>query len=157
VVQVEQSVRCVCSDPVYFQTITFEVHELWPRYLACWFSSTLSGSSSNAAPFDTVHTWLPIGVPPYHFCDILRRWSKTANISYHTCFWHPHEVSCHWNPRRSLVCKIINNVSGLPAAVIASRCVQSFIHSFIHLYKMVDKPNMIKWWVKSWMLIEVTI
>ena len=56
-------------------------------------------------------------------------------------------------PRRSLVCKIINNVSGLPAAVIVSRCVQSFIRSFIHLYiciKMVDKPNVIQELIRRW-------
>jgi len=44
VVQVKQSVRCVslcvCPDN------NFELNDIWPRYLACWFTLTISGSSS---------------------------------------------------------------------------------------------------------------
>jgi len=35
VVQVEQSVQCAC---VCVQTITCELNDLWPRWLACWFN-----------------------------------------------------------------------------------------------------------------------
>jgi len=40
VVLVKQLVQCVCPE------ITFELNDFWPRYLACWFSLTLSRSSS---------------------------------------------------------------------------------------------------------------
>ena len=40
-VKVEQSVRCM---RVCVRAITFEVDDLWSRYLACWFNFTLSTS-----------------------------------------------------------------------------------------------------------------
>ena len=39
VVQVEQSDRCGC---LCVPTVSFELEDLWPRYLACWFNLTLS-------------------------------------------------------------------------------------------------------------------
>jgi len=41
VVQVEQSVWCVCVCP----NDNFELNDLWPRYLARWFILTLSASN----------------------------------------------------------------------------------------------------------------
>ena len=35
VVQVKQLLPCVCVS-VYVRTITFEIYDLWARYLACW-------------------------------------------------------------------------------------------------------------------------
>ena len=47
VVQVEQSVRFVClsvSQCLCVRTIAIELNDLWPTYLVCWFTLTLSGS-----------------------------------------------------------------------------------------------------------------
>ena len=46
VVQVEQSVRCVCVVLCESGQLTFELSDLSHRYLACWFFLTLSRSSS---------------------------------------------------------------------------------------------------------------
>jgi len=43
VVQEEQSVRCVC---LCVWSITDELEDLWPKYLAKWFILTLSQLSS---------------------------------------------------------------------------------------------------------------
>jgi len=45
VVQVEQSDRCVCVSE-RFGTLTFELSELWPIYLARLFTLTLPRSNS---------------------------------------------------------------------------------------------------------------
>jgi len=46
VIQVEQSVRCVCVGLPVCRTITFELNDLLPTYLAHWFSLILSTSLS---------------------------------------------------------------------------------------------------------------
>jgi len=46
-VQVEKLIRGVC-----FRTLTFELNELWPRYLAYWFTLTVSRSGSEVKVID---------------------------------------------------------------------------------------------------------
>jgi len=52
VVQVEQSVRCVCV-----RTTTFEWRDLWPGHLARWFNLTLSRSNFKVIRSKFMITW----------------------------------------------------------------------------------------------------
>ena len=53
VVQVEQSVRCVCARVrLRVRTVTCELSYLWPRYLTRWFIMTLSRSNSKVKVID---------------------------------------------------------------------------------------------------------
>jgi len=47
-VQIKQFVRCVCVSVtlcLWVQLTAFELNDLCPRYLACWFALALSGSN----------------------------------------------------------------------------------------------------------------